>query len=566
MLRAKKILLVGPEATFHLHSLWLHDLSKYFNTSRKCLGPEFCTFHHACLDGALEASLSTTRVKKVPGSRELAAYESCILRFILSTTLYASNNPRDPAFTTPIIDQRTGIRTKNAFWMNQARKTDLLILNRGPVPAPAWTYYFSQKTMAGNWTFVDDLCSNASTKYFDLDNLYPQRSYHRYKRGICIINAALHATLSIFLPGIMETLTAIQKDAAIRTKNIVWHGTWYLNPTCTSYGSPKGFSVEPQLLPYDESMYMVDPWTLYYNAQVYMHDKLLSILLPHVGIVYLPLSFPLAPANVTYKGTKRGQKNLFEEERKECIRYPFEEPEGRALEAAFLGGLVKILEQYSTCAISDALVKLGVRNGGHLSDIHMMSPGPYRLDPIRICGPAYTVKMVFSSDVSAPTLTEHFIDTVPPKSVVVLDVPQQAKNAVWGGLMTAGAQARQAAGVVISGRCRDIGYHRLANFPVFARAQSTLGMSHFTRPSAVNVPLLISNSDGDEFSRVYPPVTILPGDWIVADEEGVVCVPRALEERVIELAAEVEEVDASCMEDIKSGKGIQASFKKHRGK
>lgn len=126
--------------------------------------------------------------------------------------------------------------------------------------------------------------------------------------------------------------------------------------------------------------------------------------------------------------------------------------------------------------------------------------------------------------------------------------------------MTAGAQARKASGVVISGRCRDIAEHRAANFPVFARSQSTLGQSSFTRPCAVNVPLVITDPSNDE------PVHVLPGDWIIADEDGVVCVPQSLEESVAELAAKGKQIDALCMEDIKAGKGVQASFKKHRGK
>ncbi|KAF8629399.1 hypothetical protein AX15_003454 [Amanita polypyramis BW_CC] len=349
MLRTKKVLLVGPGSTFHLHTLWLHSLSERFNTSSKCLGPEFCTFHHICLDGAVEASLPATRVKKFPGLRELSVHGSSILRFILSTTLYSSKDSHDPVYTTPIVDPQNGIRTKNEMWIKQARKTDVLVLNQGPAPAPAWTYSFGHNAMAGNWTFVDDLYSNASTRYFIFDKDERQLNisqiyHHRYQRAIRIVNAALHSTLNVYLPRIMETLIAIQNDTVIRTKIIVWHGTWYLNPVCTNHGGPKGFSTEPLLLPpYDVPT--VDPWSLYYNAQVYMHDRLLPSLLPHFGIVYLPLSIPLAPANITYKGTKNGGKGLFTEGRKDCIRYPFRESEGRALETAFLGGLVRLLEQ-----------------------------------------------------------------------------------------------------------------------------------------------------------------------------------------------------------------------------
>ena len=128
--------------------------------------------------------------------------------------------------------------------------------------------------------------------------------------------------------------------------------------------------------------------------------------------------------------------------------------------------------------------------------------------------------------------------------------------------MTAGAQARGAVGVIISGRCRDLAEHREANFPVFARGHTTVGQSPHTRPSAINVPIAI----GDKSQESFPPVTIQPGDWMVADEDGIVCVPRAMLDNVIKMAQNGREVDARCMEDIKAGLGVQASFKKHRGK
>ena len=130
--------------------------------------------------------------------------------------------------------------------------------------------------------------------------------------------------------------------------------------------------------------------------------------------------------------------------------------------------------------------------------------------------------------------------------------------------MTAGAKSRGALGVVISGRCRDLAEHRDASFPVFARGHSTLGQSPFTRPSEVNIPVVIRASDVSE--EEFPAVRVEPGDWVIADEDGVVCVPAGKAEEVVGLAAKGREVDARCMEDIKAGKGIQETFKKHRGK
>jgi regulator of RNase E activity RraA len=234
---------------------------------------------------------------------------------------------------------------------------------------------------------------------------------------------------------------------------------------------------------------------------------------------------------------------------------------------------------FSTCEISDALVKLGIPHGGHIPDIHLVSS---LSSSARICGPAYTVRMTFISDKDAPRLSTHFIDTAPAGSIIVIDAPSrsvyltclvccvphvdlvpEAKNAVWGGLMTVGAQARSAIGVVVSGRCRDLAELRALQFPVFARGTSTLGQSSFTRASEVNTTLLIG-PQGE--SSALPAVTVEPGDWIVADEDGVVCVAHDIESQVIKLATEGRRIDKLCMADIKAGKSIQSAFEAHRGR
>jgi len=218
------------------------------------------------------------------------------------------------------------------------------------------------------------------------------------------------------------------------------------------------------------------------------------------------------------------------------------------------------LSRFSSCELSDALIKLGLPHGGHIPDIHMLSPS----DPeTRICGPAYTVKMVLGSDTTAPKLNKHFVDEAPPDFVIVIDAPSQAKSAVWGGLMSAGAISRGCLGVVISGRCRDLSEQIAFDFPVFARSHSTLGQSPFTRPSELNVPLKIIPHPADSD---FPPLTVEPGDLLVADRDGVVCVPKDLVEKAIELATKGQEIDAKCMEDIRAGRGVKESFKKWRGK
>jgi regulator of RNase E activity RraA len=134
------------------------------------------------------------------------------------------------------------------------------------------------------------------------------------------------------------------------------------------------------------------------------------------------------------------------------------------------------------------------------------------------------------------------------------------KSAVWGGLMSYGAKARGAVGVVIEGRCRDVLEHRQAGFPVFAKGQSTLGQKPFTRPSELNVPLKIGGEEDG-----WPSTLVRPRDWIVADVDGVVVVPSEQMQAVKDLCKASREVDERCRIDIAAGKGIQETFKKHRG-
>ncbi|KAF8313461.1 RraA-like protein [Clavulina sp. PMI_390] len=221
-----------------------------------------------------------------------------------------------------------------------------------------------------------------------------------------------------------------------------------------------------------------------------------------------------------------------------------------------------LLAPYSTCEISDAMVKLGVASGGHIPDITMFSPSRDSATE-KICGPACTVQMVDAKDKTSPTPQYHFVDVAPRNSVMVISTPREGKSAVWGGLMAAGAQNRGVLGAIIDGRCRDLAELRSIGLPVFARGQSTLGQGTFTRPSRLNVPITIKPIANDE-QTLFPAVTVKPEDIIVADLDGVVCIPRDMAAEVAKRCQRSKEIDDKCMADIRAGKGIKETFAKWR--
>jgi regulator of RNase E activity RraA len=89
---------------------------------------------------------------------------------------------------------------------------------------------------------------------------------------------------------------------------------------------------------------------------------------------------------------------------------------------------------------------------------------------------------------------------------------------------------------------------------VFCKALSCLGAATFTRPSQVQIPVIVQG------------VTIAPGDLVMGDADGVVVVPQSKAKDVIALCRKSQSVDDKCMQDLKQGRSLFETFQAHRGK
>jgi regulator of RNase E activity RraA len=172
-----------------------------------------------------------------------------------------------------------------------------------------------------------------------------------------------------------------------------------------------------------------------------------------------------------------------------------------------------------------------------------------------------------------------------PGDVLFISAPEGLVNAMYGGLMSTRAQYLGAAGAIVDGRVRDLQEHRDLGFPVrspptqviklfpshssiyahthtqvFARGVSTTAGQEVARPSEVNVPVRLNGG------TAQPNAWIHPGDYIVADLDGVVCIPQALVQRVLEHASQLVARDEKVKADIRAGRSVQDAFREHRGK
>ncbi|CAG8734091.1 7948_t:CDS:2 [Gigaspora margarita] len=217
---------------------------------------------------------------------------------------------------------------------------------------------------------------------------------------------------------------------------------------------------------------------------------------------------------------------------------------------------LKHLETFSSCDVADALLKIDNPYGGFLPDIVMFSPD-YLAGNSKLIGPVFTVKCVPVSDVNSPKPSQHFADAVPANSVVFVSAPPDTINAVWGGLMNTRAKIRGAKGVVVDGRVRDLEELRADGLPVFAKAISVLSAKAFTRPTSFNEPVFLNGN-------YEPQIKINPGDIIIADLNGVVCIPQKDLDRVLELCDKYVAMDQKVKEELLKGTTIQQSFALHR--
>ncbi|KAI1114648.1 RraA-like protein [Nemania sp. NC0429] len=223
--------------------------------------------------------------------------------------------------------------------------------------------------------------------------------------------------------------------------------------------------------------------------------------------------------------------------------------------------IVRALQKYTTlrllavrCDVSDALCKLNYRNGGFLSGLTMWSP--LRQDgPTKIVGPAYTVKYVPLAD-PAPRYPTHYIDQVPKGAVVFVSCPQKTPNAVYGGLMSTRARALGAVGSVIDGRFRDVQEQRDLAYPIFARDVGTAPPAELLKVAAVDVPVKLQTDEQD--------MEIRPGDYLIADVNGVVVLPVELAEEALPLMQKQVEADEKMAVEIKKGMSFVEASKKFR--
>ena len=172
--------------------------------------------------------------------------------------------------------------------------------------------------------------------------------------------------------------------------------------------------------------------------------------------------------------------------------------------------------------------------------IGSVDPGIKPLAPgVRILGPAFTVICHPQDNL----MLHKALQLAQPGDVLVASTGGHFHAGYWGGLMATSAMAKGIAGLAIDGCVRDSAEMVQMGFPVFSRGTCIRGTTKGVL-GKINHPLLFGE------------VVVHPGDLVLGDDDGMVVIPQAEIEKVLEAAK--RRVEAEKVKSEKLRKGISS--------
>jgi regulator of RNase E activity RraA len=204
-----------------------------------------------------------------------------------------------------------------------------------------------------------------------------------------------------------------------------------------------------------------------------------------------------------------------------------------------------------TATTTSTLSRLGVRNA-HICGPVAVTKG------VAIAGPALTLQFMpkredlYGEDEYADPekqLHRHVLYHTQPGDIVVVDARADMKSGIFGEMMLTYFKGKGGAGVVIDGCIRDYPNAKGLGVGLWLRGLTpNFHTQTDLMPFAVNVPIACGG------------VLVMPGDIIVADDDGAVVVPVALATRVIEQASKHHEWEDFSRERLAQGGDLRRYY------
>lgn len=198
---------------------------------------------------------------------------------------------------------------------------------------------------------------------------------------------------------------------------------------------------------------------------------------------------------------------------------------------------VSRLRQLDTCAVSDAMDQLGYR-GVALGIRPQWACG-------KIAGRTVTYKLVPAGMAeNMKHLGTGAVEAAAPGDIIVVDHRGRTDAAGWGGILSLAAKTKGIGGVIVDGACRDVDESAELGFPVYARAAVPLTARGRVVEEACNVPVDIAG------------IVVRPGDFVLADGSGVVFIPAAHADQVLDKAEYIAGKEREMARQVSAGRPV----------
>jgi regulator of RNase E activity RraA len=182
-----------------------------------------------------------------------------------------------------------------------------------------------------------------------------------------------------------------------------------------------------------------------------------------------------------------------------------------------------------------------------------MDPGMARIGTVKtMAGRAATLDVKAVDTVPAEPYKVQFeaVDALEDGQVMVVAAPSQVASAFWGELITTRAMKSGCVGTVVDGYCRDTPMVKEHDFGVWARGMHPADSLGRLDAVAFNVPVRCAG------------VIVNPGDFVLADEDGVVIVPLVVIDEVLARAEEKRCIENEVRGDLSAGNTIATTYER----
>jgi 4-hydroxy-4-methyl-2-oxoglutarate aldolase len=143
------------------------------------------------------------------------------------------------------------------------------------------------------------------------------------------------------------------------------------------------------------------------------------------------------------------------------------------------------------------------------------------------------------------------VDSCKPDDVLIAAAGGSTRSGIWGELLTTAARNQGCVGAIVDGMVRDVAKMRDMQFPVYARGRCIYDSKNRQRVIDLDVAVEIAG------------VRFCPGDLVIADEDGIVVVPRAIEAEIIRKAWEKVHAENEVRDAIRAGMKATEVFRKY---